>query len=97
MSIWNAIFFGFVQGLTEYFPVSSSAHLSVLGNLFGVMDNGYNFQMFTVFTHFGTVMAVLISFWKDITDMVYQIIMMRSGTDPRRRYSSVRLLYMIFL
>ena len=35
MSIWNAILLGFIQGITEFLPISSSGHLSILNNLFG--------------------------------------------------------------
>ena len=96
MNIWNSILFGIIQGLTELLPVSSSAHLAVLGNLFGLSGSGLNYQMFCCFLHFGTILAVLISFWQDIFSMVLEI-----GTLARPSHSrnlpNARLFIMICL
>lgn len=62
MSTLHAIIYGLVQGLTEYLPVSSSAHLTVLPYIFGEQDPGLAFD---VFLHAGTLLATLIYFWKD--------------------------------
>ena len=59
----NAIFLGLVQGLTEFLPISSSAHLRILGELVGKEDPG---AAFTAITQIGTETAVVIVFWKDI-------------------------------
>lgn len=99
MNFLNALFFGIIQGLTEFFPVSSSAHLSVIGNLFGLVSSQYNFRMFSVFVHFGTVLALLITYWDDLLDMVYELILMfTASSNPqykRERYPSARLLLML--
>lgn len=63
MSWFDAIFLGLVQGLTEFLPISSSAHLRILGELVGNADPG---AAFTAITQIGTESAVLIVFWKDI-------------------------------
>ena len=62
----EAIIMGLVQGLTEFLPISSSAHLRILGALFGD-DPG---AAFTAITQIGTESAVLIYFWKDISRIV---------------------------
>ncbi|WP_099333041.1 undecaprenyl-diphosphate phosphatase [Actinomyces minihominis] len=63
----QAIIMGLVQGLTEFLPVSSSAHLRVVGELIGAGDPGAGF---TAITQIGTETAVLIFFWKDIVRIV---------------------------
>lgn len=97
MSIFNAIFFGLLQGITEFFPLSSSAHLAVFGNLFGVNTIDYNFRMFTVFAHFGTIIAAIIVYWNDFADMIYEIAIMRSDEHTRPHYSAVKTLYMMLI
>ena len=66
MNTIEAIIMGLVQGLTEFLPISSSAHLRVLGAIFGD-DPG---AAFTAITQIGTESAVLIYFWKDISRIV---------------------------
>jgi undecaprenyl-diphosphatase len=64
----DAIVLGIVQGLTEFIPVSSSAHLRIVGELLpGAKDPG---AIFTAVTQLGTEAAVLIYFWRDITRIV---------------------------
>lgn len=63
MSIWEAIVLGLVQGLTEFLPVSSSAHLRIVGELIGSGDPG---AAFTAITQIGTETAVLLYFRRDI-------------------------------
>lgn len=60
----EAIILGLVQGLTEFLPVSSSAHLRIVGEFLpGAADPG---AAFTAITQLGTEAAVLVFFWKDI-------------------------------
>ena len=60
----EAIFLGALQGLTEFLPISSSAHIRIAGELFGTnADPG---ATFTAITQIGTELAVLIYFRKDI-------------------------------
>jgi undecaprenyl-diphosphatase len=56
MTIFQALVLGILQGLTEFLPVSSSAHLSLAPWLFGWQDPGLAFD---VALHFGTLVAVL--------------------------------------
>ena len=66
----EAIILGIVQGLTEFLPVSSSAHLRVVGEFLpGAADPG---AAFTAITQIGTELAVLLYFWRDITKIVTQ-------------------------
>lgn len=63
MGAAEAIVLGFVQGLTEFLPVSSSAHLRIVGELIGQADPG---AAFTAITQIGTETAVLLYFRRDI-------------------------------
>ena len=63
----EAIVLGVVQGLTEFLPISSSAHLRLVGELFGWEDPG---AAFTAIIQIGTEAAVLLYFRKDIARIV---------------------------
>jgi len=63
MSWIEALVLGLVQGLTEFLPISSSAHQSIVGQLFGGRDVG---AAFTAVTQLGTETAVIVYFAKDI-------------------------------
>ena len=64
----EALILGFVQGLTEFLPISSSAHLRILGEFFpGAEDPG---AAFTAITQIGTETAVVVFFWRDIVRIV---------------------------
>ena len=60
----EALILGIVQGLTEYLPVSSSGHLAIASNFFGI--NGEDSLMFTVAVHVATVLSTLVMLWKEI-------------------------------
>jgi undecaprenyl-diphosphatase len=62
MNIFQAIIYGIVQGITEFLPVSSTAHLTLLPWLFGWKDPGV---VFDVAVHLGTAAAVILFFIKD--------------------------------
>src|SRR5690606_26723199 len=59
----EAIVLGLVQGLTEFLPISSSAHLAIVGQILGGDDPG---AAFTAISQLGTEAAVLVFFWRDI-------------------------------
>jgi undecaprenyl-diphosphatase len=62
MPVWQALVYGVVQGLAEFLPISSSAHLTLLPWVLGWEDPGLAFD---VALHWGTLAAVLAVFWKD--------------------------------
>ncbi|MCC6856533.1 MAG: undecaprenyl-diphosphate phosphatase [Microbacteriaceae bacterium] len=64
MDLLNAILLGFVQGLTEFLPISSSAHIRIVGELIGT--GGDPGAAFTAITQLGTETAVVLFFWRDI-------------------------------
>ncbi|MGX4694324.1 undecaprenyl-diphosphate phosphatase [Streptomyces sp. JNUCC 63] len=67
MSWFEATVLGLLQGLTEFLPISSSAHLRVFSALFGWEDPG---AAFTAVTQLGTELAVLIYFRRDIAAII---------------------------
>jgi len=66
MTILKSFILGSVQGLTEFLPVSSSGHLVIIQNIFGLGSN----IGFDVLLHFATVLAVLVYFRNDIFEMI---------------------------
>ncbi len=63
MDLFKAVVLGIIQGLTEFLPISSSAHLAIFPKFFGWDDPG---AAFTAVIQIGTELAVVIYFWRDI-------------------------------
>ncbi len=61
ISLFQAFIYSIVQGITEWLPVSSSAHIALLQNIFGFQS-----LPFIVFLQFASILAVIFVFWKDI-------------------------------
>ena len=68
MSHIQTIFLALIQGLTEFLPISSSAHLILPSQLLGWNDQGI---LFDVCVHFGTLLAVIIYFRKEIYEILF--------------------------
>ena len=66
MDILQGIIIGVVQGLTEFLPISSSAHLIFIHNILGVGSS----LAFDTFLHMGSLIAVLFFFRKDVYEMI---------------------------
>lgn len=66
MEILHAILLGLIQGLAEFLPISSSAHLALLEHYFRVQEAGLAFD---VLLHVGTLVALISYFWQDWWDM----------------------------
>ncbi|MCS5721875.1 undecaprenyl-diphosphate phosphatase [Herbiconiux sp. CPCC 203407] len=81
MDFINAIILGLVQGLTEFLPISSSAHLRIVGELLpGAQDPG---AAFTAITQLGTETAVVVFFWRDIVRIISRWAKSLAGKVPR--------------
>ena len=65
MDIVSAVIFGIIQGATEFIPVSSSAHLALLHDFFGLIEQDA-YPGFDVALHAGTLIAVLTAYRKDV-------------------------------
>lgn len=80
MNALQSVVLGVVQGLTEFLPISSTAHLRIVPALFGWKDPG---AAFTAVTQLGTMTAVLIFFRRDLARIVWT--WLRSLRDPSLR------------
>ncbi|GAA3946031.1 undecaprenyl-diphosphate phosphatase [Microbacterium soli] len=81
MNLLEALFLGVVQGLTEFLPISSSAHLRIVGALLpSGEDPG---AAFTAITQIGTEAAVVVFFWRDIVRIIGRWFRSLSGGVPR--------------
>ncbi|WP_096434770.1 undecaprenyl-diphosphatase UppP [Alteribacter populi] len=67
MSIIEAIVFGIIQGLTEFLPVSSTAHIVITQLAFGYAFPGLAFE---IYLHIASVLAVILYFWKDLWHII---------------------------
>lgn len=77
----EAIILGLVQGLTEFLPISSSAHVRIIGEFLpSAQDPG---ATFTAIMQIGTEVAVLVYFWKRIVHIVAQWFRSLTGAVPR--------------
>jgi len=70
MDIIPAIILGIIQGLTEFLPVSSSAHLVFMTDILGLPQN----VAFDTLLHIGTLVAVVAYFWKDLIQIISSFI-----------------------
>jgi len=71
MTILQALILGLVQGLTEFIPVSSTAHLFLAQEILGI-TNDANALSFDIVLHLGTALALIVVFWRDLIGMVVE-------------------------
>lgn len=71
MSYFEAVILGLVQGLAEFLPISSSGHLALLQQAFGVSED--KVLLFAVLLHVGTLISVFIVYWKDIWALIVEL------------------------
>ncbi|MHB8840977.1 MAG: undecaprenyl-diphosphate phosphatase, partial [Candidatus Aquicultor sp.] len=89
MNVIQAAILGVIQGLTEFLPISSSAHLVLFPLYMGWHVNPEANVTYDVIVHFGTLMAVLAFFYKDVSKLagafVKSLTERKIGDDPYRR------------
>lgn len=69
MSYFMSAILGFVQGVAEFLPISSSGHLTLFQYFFGMEEPD---QLFNVLLHFATLLAVCVVYWRDIWEMIVE-------------------------
>lgn len=80
MPLFQALIMGFIQGLTEFLPVSSSGHLVLSSSLYKLftgaelIHNGPQEAFFDIILHVGTLAAIFVFFWKDIKEITTKFI-----------------------
>lgn len=93
MNLIQAVVLGIIQGLTEFLPISSSAHLIFVSEFIGWGDPGL---AFSVALHLGTLIALLAYFWRDIISLVKALVAsIRERSlkgDPERKLSWLLLI-----
>ena len=72
MTYFSSFLLGLVQGVAEFLPISSSGHLAIAQNLLNIKAEVPEF--FDVLLHLGTLVAVFVAYWRDICDMVVELI-----------------------
>ena len=77
----EALILGIIQGLTEYLPVSSSDHLAIGANLFGI--EGSENLAFTILVHVATVMSTLFILWREIVWLVNGVLKFKMNDEMR--------------
>jgi undecaprenyl-diphosphatase len=80
VSLWFAALLGFVQGITEFLPISSTAHLRIVPALLGRPDPG---AAFTAVIQLGTLLAVIVYFIRDLWGMGRGLLVDRGGHQAR--------------
>ena len=70
MNLFYAFLLGILQGLTEFIPVSSTAHLLIAQYLLGIPAQDPAVFTFNVLVQLGTTLALIIYFWKDLLDIL---------------------------
>lgn len=82
MTILHAILFGILQGLTEFIPVSSTAHLLIAEKLFRIPADDAMFS-FLVIIQLGTIVSLVIFYWKDLLLIARSMLDIKRSTPER--------------
>ena len=71
MTLFSSVLLGFIQGVAEFLPISSSGHLAIAEHLLGATGTEPP-EFFDVLLHLGTLLAVFAAYWDDIRDMIVE-------------------------
>ena len=71
MSYFEAVILGLIQGLAEFLPISSSGHLALMQQWFGIEEE--KALLFAVLLHVGTLVSVFIVYWKDVWELIKEL------------------------
>ena len=87
LSIFEAVFLGLLQGITEFFPISSSGHLVLFESYFGYQPS--ELLAFNVVVHLATLLAVICYFYEDLKKLAQGLL--------QKSDSSIKLLLALFV
>ncbi len=88
MDIWIAALLGIIEGLTEFLPVSSTAHLLIAGDILGFHPPG---EVFTIVIQFGAILSVVAIYWRKF----WNVLLGLKG-DPAARHFAISVLVAFF-
>ncbi|MDP3148990.1 MAG: undecaprenyl-diphosphatase UppP [Ignavibacteria bacterium] len=91
MSIIEAIILGIIQGFSEFLPISSTGHLTIFGKMFNLIseENPQAWTSFIAVIQLGTLVAILVYFWKDIWNIL--IAFFKENLGQRQKFSAQSL------
>lgn len=96
MSVGNAVALGFVEGLTEFLPVSRTGHLAILNNLFSLAMPQGEHLLFSALLRLAALFSLCVVYWSEITGMFREGAALLSGASgAQRRYPLARQLLML--
>src|SRR5215208_1337016 len=85
MSFLHAIILGLIQGLTEFIPISSTAHLTIAGKLMGEVNDDQQWTAFIAVIQLGTLLAVILYFWSEIIKIIQGFVTSNLALIKKRR------------
>ena len=101
MSLLSSILLGLIQGLAEFLPISSSGHLAIAEHFLGQAGVPATPDFFDVLLHLGTLVAVFVAYWKDIREMIIELIDgvrdLARGTTPTPIPPALRMILLIIV
>jgi len=103
MTALQAMLLGLVQGIAEFLPISSSGHLSIFQNFFGMVTAENSNILFDVLLHLGTLISVCFAYRREIIDIIRDCLgFVKSFGHPvpgkhKKRYPAARLLLLMFV
>jgi len=91
MSIFEAIILGLIQGISEFLPISSTGHLTLFGRMFHLIseENPQAWTSFIAVIQLGTLVAILVYFWKDIWKIVFAFF--KENVGSRQKFTAQSL------
>jgi len=92
MSYLEAIIFGIVQGITEFLPISSTAHIIIVEHLFGYEFPGLTYE---IYLHIASAFAVMIYFYRDLLDIIKHSYSYLKKREEKNRVHFLFALYII--
>lgn len=92
ITIIKYLILGIVQGVTEPIPISSSGHIVIFRELFGIETKGLSFE---IFVNFASLLAIIIIYWKDIVRLIKNGFLYIVKKDPDAKSDFQFIIYLI--